>query len=228
MAPDRVRDELASVIFPFQALHRLAVRRFLDAGGSSAWTQVLVQLHYATKMTAPLLRNAAERASEIGGDRHTEFRSWCIEHAEEEAPHGAWMLDDLESIGIRRDRVERGVPHDAVLKLIGSQFMIARSNYPMGILGYFYAAECHPGTVQGIDRMADKYGMAKSALKTILFHADEDIEHAREIVAMIDLATHDDFEHMKQSALLYLNGWTAFYRELLSASGGMSPSASVP
>jgi hypothetical protein len=217
MSPTNVSDELAGVLFPFQALHRMAVRRFLDAGGSSAWTEILVQLHYATSMSAPLLLNAAERARSIGDSRHQTFVTWCEEHAEEEAPHGAWILDDLETIGLSKETVERGLAHDTVLKLIGSQFMIARSNHPMAILGYVYASECHPGTVAGIEDMADRYDMAKSALKTIFFHADEDVEHAREIRRMLELTQPHEFEHVKTSALLYLNGWTAFYREALGS-----------
>lgn len=215
MAPQGVSGALARTIYPYQALHRLAVRRFLDRGGATAWTQILVQLHYATSMTSPLLLNAADRARHLGGTHHERFALWCVEHAEEEEPHGDWMLDDLVGAGLDRKAIKHGVPNQNVLKLIGSQFMIAQSNHPMGILGYFFAGECHPGTVAGIEWMADKYGMNRSALKTVIFHADEDVAHAREIVDLMGTTSPEDYEHIATSALLYINGWTAYYREAL-------------
>lgn len=207
--PGQIDQEL----YPYYALHRTWLKRVMEGGGREAWIAILEQVYHASRATAPLLLVAREKALEFGGADHARFADWCAEHAEEEKDHGDWLLADLETIGVDIDRVASGLAHDAVLELIGSQFMIAHSAHPTGVLGYFFVGECHPSDPALIRSTAERLGLPESALRTVLFHASEDQEHQREVLEqMATFTSEGQTAAFLRSASAYLVGWTRYFQ----------------
>src|SRR3546814_20277019 len=111
----------------------------------------MMELHQAIRMTSPLLVAAANRADELG-PRYRSFGSWAREHAAEETDHEKWLAEDLGTIGVDRQELEQRLPHPQIASLLGTQFLLATSEHPAAILGYFYFAECHAADPAGLER----------------------------------------------------------------------------
>lgn len=222
VASERSAAEIDGSLYPYYALHRMWLRRAMESGGRAAWVAILGQLYYASRATAPLLLLARERALEVGGRDHIRFAQWCEEHAEEEKDHGDWLLADLATVGEDTKAISSGLAEIEVLELIGTQFMIAHSAEPSGILGYFFVGECHPSDPDLILNTAQRFGLPRSALETVLFHATEDQEHQREVMDQI-AAFGSSLQRaaFERSAVAYLSGWTKYFQTLQARVGAL-------
>jgi hypothetical protein len=209
--------ELQELLWPYYAVHRISWRRLLDGAGVTGWTITMRQLYHTMAASRPLLDLAGMRATQLGRD-YQSFIDWCSSHAAEEEPHADWLLEDLETIGIQGEQVKESVAHPDVLALIGAQFAIAQSRQPTGILGYLFIAECHPVDPERLKAFAVERGLPSQAMNTLLFHAVEDREHMKEIIALIDHYADNTIARraMEASAVAYLTGWTRFFGSVLA------------
>jgi hypothetical protein len=214
--------DLEDFLWPYYALHRLWWRRVLDRRGVAGWLATMEQLYHASGATSSLLLTAARRAGELGAG-HRPFVEWCEEHAAEEVDHASWLLDDLVTAGVDGDRLAASLPDPQLLRLIGAQYMLAGSVEPTGILGFFFVGECHPTTTDHLVGQAQRFGLPQTAVRTLVFHATEDVEHSADVLAMIRRYSGERQQAaMRLSATEYLAGWTRFFQELVAAPAAVA------
>jgi Iron-containing redox enzyme len=211
--PESPIDQLERLIIPYYVLHQALWERMIVTAGADGWRAVAAQHYYVMKAAVPLLEFAAGQAR-AKGPGYDPFVHWCLCHAEEEHEHPLWFLEDLVAIGCDQQQIVCAVPEDEILDLLGAQFALAATAEPAAILGFFFTMEAHPSDAASIVALSDRLGIPKEGLRTILFHAEEDLEHAAVIRDMVERYGHGGaFPAMCRSAVRSLAGWTRlFYR----------------
>src|SRR5918995_499983 len=91
------------------------------------------------------------------------------------------VLPVLESIGVPPDQVLSRVPSPTIAALVGSQYYWVQHVHPVGLLGYIAMFECYPPARQDIDRVQAATGYGPEAFRTLLLHADLDIQHGHDL-----------------------------------------------
>jgi len=79
--------------------------------------------------------------------------SYLEEHVDEELGHDETLLDDLELLGVARDRVLAQMPSPAVAALVGSQYYWIIHYHPVAFLGFVAVMEGHPPTPELIETL---------------------------------------------------------------------------
>lgn len=216
-------EDLEGTLRPWLLVHKAWWRRTYSAYGQRAWLEVMCELYQAIRSTAPLLLTAADTADQLSPE-YRAFAHWCREHATEETDHEKWLLDDLSSVGVDTLALSRRTPSQEIAQFIGTQFLLATSNEPAALLGYFYLGECHPADPAALEQQRRDLGLPASAIRTLVFHAQEDQEHQREIRELVVRYGPAAFQGMTASAIAYVDAWTRIYRRI-SAQLGSSPDA---
>jgi len=179
---------------------------------------VAVQHYFVMKTTPTLLRFCGQEA-EASGDTFAELADWCRIHAEEEQPHHEWFAEDLKFAGYDKNVLDGLIPDDEVLSLMGSQFALIAACGPASILGFFHAMECHPSDPDAIIGLAERLRVPDEGLRTILFHTEEDLEHAVPIQGMVTRYGQDPatLAAMCRGAIAPFLKWTELYARLALA-----------
>jgi hypothetical protein len=167
------------------------------------------------KATAPLLRFAAERAREMKPQPEL-FVRWAELHAEEEAEHYQWFLNDMVQSGQSANEMLDHPPRPELSLVVGTQFLLAATTHPASILGYFFAMECRPNDATEIESLADRLSLPTASIRTLLFHTHADQEHKREIIDVISRYCQNPviWRGIVHSAIESINGWTYLFNAL--------------
>jgi hypothetical protein len=147
-----------------------------------------IQTHAIIRATVPLMELGAERARELGDDDPLSagVASYLARHADEERDHDAWLLEDLELMGLDREAVERSLPSATVASLVGSQYYWTYYYHPLAQLGYLSFMEGYPPSQELIDKLVLASGYPREAFRTFSEHGDLDPHHREELDEAID------------------------------------------
>ena len=136
--------------------------------------------------SAPAMRMAANRCGELHGNPLREpLRDYYLEHAEEEQGHDEWLMADLASLGISRDRALRRLPYRSVAALVGSQYYWILHVHPAAYLGYLAVLES-PAETEFLREVHKRTGIPLSSMSCHLNHAELDPDHVAEFDAALD------------------------------------------
>lgn len=136
--------------------------------------------------SAPAMRMAANRCGELEGNPLCEpLREYYLEHAEEEQGHQEWLLADLASLGISRDRALQRLPYASVAALVGSQYYWIEHVHPAAYLGYLAVLE-QPAETAFLKEVHERTGIPLSSMSCHLNHAELDPGHVAEFDALLD------------------------------------------
>jgi len=206
-------EALELILRPYIASHHMWWSRLIEAQGIDGWVRVAAQ-HYHVMKLAPRLLDYAGSLANTRGPSLNAFRDWCREHAEEERPHHEWFASDLAFAGYSQSRLDSTIPDDEVVSLMGGQFALAAAIHPAAILGFFFAMECHPSDASAIVSMANELGVPRDGMRTIMFHVEEDLEHAVPIREMVREFAPDPvcFAGMCRSATMPFLQWGLLFR----------------
>lgn len=149
--------------------------------------EFLVAIHGSVRATIPLMRAAITGLERRGGDRlDLELADYLRQHADEEADHENWLLDDLASLGFDRDQVRARHGPPAIVALVGAQYYWIHHAHPVALLGFFAVLEGHPPTLSHLDQVERRTGLPASAFRMLRRHAELDVGHRDELYALID------------------------------------------
>lgn len=143
-----------------------------------------------------MLEEAIKRSS---GD----LQAYFIEHLEEERDHQSWLVDDLLDAGI--DVKSMPLSRKAV-EMAGSQYYLIKHVSPACLLGYMAVLEGFPVSLEAVDQLEKLHG--KQLFRTARYHAEHDLDHRKELFAIID--QHPE-EHVLRNAIqtaVYMNEFT--------------------
>lgn len=151
------------------------------------YPEFLFATYGVTMASAPAMRMAARCCEEAGTNDglHRWLRDYYLEHAAEEEDHGDWLLADLASLGVSRERVLERLPYSSVAALVGAQYYWMRHVHPVAYLGYIAVVEV-PADVEFLREVSERTGIPPASMSCHLRHAELDPEHVAEFDATLD------------------------------------------
>lgn len=154
---------------------------------SELYPEFLFAIYGVTASSAPAMRAAADRC--LAGDRDDPLTAWLhdyyLEHAEEESGHEQWLIDDLASLGIQRERVLQRLPYPSVAALVGVQYYWMFHVHPIAYLGYIAVVE-EPTAIDFLEEVSLRTGIPVSSMSGHVMHARLDPDHVAEFDAALD------------------------------------------
>lgn len=181
------------------------------------YPEFLFACYGVTSASAPAMTMAARQCDELRGDPLREpLRAYYLEHAEEERDHGEWLLSDLASLGIDRDRALGRLPYPSVSALVGSQYYWIHHVHPAAYLGYIAVVES-PTDAGFLREVSQRTGIPLSSMSCHLRHAELDPAHVAEFDAALDVfpLTTQQEELIAVSALATLGHLEQLFAEIL-------------
>lgn len=207
------------------------MRSSMRAAATSFWThpnlrdllpRYLCTLYRVIEASVPLLRLAAHRCGERAAfdPLAATLTDYFTRHAAEERDHDAWLLEDIESLGIRRADVIASVPSATVASLVGSQYYWIQHEHPVALLGYLAVIE-QPTDPAYYDEVARRTKLPKDAFRTLIYHARVDSDHEHDLDRCIDALplTSKHESVIGSSAIISAGGVAAVYRDVAEQSG---------
>jgi hypothetical protein len=180
----RLRDKL-ELLLPLmgETGRRLADHQRLR----EIYPEWLVLWHGMIRASVPLLETALATARTLPDDPvAVRLSGYFAHHIPEERGHDEWLLADLEVLGVSRDEVLGRVPSPTIAALVGSQYYWVQHIHPVGLIGYIALLEGYPSTRQDVDQLQSATGFGPAAFRTLLLHADLDVNHGDELDDLVD------------------------------------------
>ena len=155
-----------------------------------AWFRnYLLTTHSIIRSSVPLMQAAygmCSRHLSEEGKLMAELRRYYKKHSQEETNHDQWLLDDLESIGVPRQRSLLQKPSQAVSELVGSQYYWIYHWHPVCLLGYISSLEGNPPRKEVIKQLHKLTDYPDTAFRTLVKHSDLDPHHRNELNKFLD------------------------------------------
>jgi Iron-containing redox enzyme len=207
-------------------LEEAAARVWSDPRAAALYPEYLIVLHGAVRASVPLLEEALRCSRSIaGGDPVAAgMLGWLEQHIGEEHGHDQWLLEDLETLGVRAEEVWARPPADSTARAVGAQYYWIRHDHPVALLGYLAVVEGHPPSVEFLDRTVATMGLPPSAFRTLYLHAQSDVGHGADLRALLDRLPLQP----RHEALLgrsAFNTVSELAETLLQVTDGTAPSA---
>lgn len=179
----RLRGKIELVIPVLRAADDRLVRHpRLDA----LYREYLSTSHGVVRASVPLMQAALEEADRLDDPPAHRLARYLRHHIDEELDHDEWLLEDLESLGVRRGTVLDRPPPALVASLVGAQYYWIRHCHPIALLGYMAVLEGNPPSPEHIELLIQRTGLPRRAFRTLLEHAELDPGHGDEIFSMLD------------------------------------------
>jgi hypothetical protein len=134
----------------------------------------MYQVIVASENLMELARDAAPEASRV-------FHKYMRTHLEEERNHAEWLAEDLSTAGVN---VKRLPLNRSAVELVGSQYYLIHHVSPVAILGYMAVLEGFTFPLELLEQLEAIHG--KEPLRCLRYHAENDIEHRKELFKVID------------------------------------------
>ena len=164
-------------------IHEVWFHPRLDA----LYPEFLFAAYGLTMASAPAMRLAARCCAEVEDKDPLNqwLKDYYLEHAEEEDGHGEWLLADLASLGVERQRVRQRLPYPSVAALVGSQYYWMRHVHPIAYLGYIAVVE-EPAQLDFLHEVSRRTGIPLASMSCHVQHAELDPGHVAEFDATLD------------------------------------------
>ncbi|MGC2111624.1 MAG: iron-containing redox enzyme family protein [Candidatus Korobacteraceae bacterium] len=184
---------------------RLA-RAEMDATAEALWThprlreiypEFLFRNHSVIRASVPLMKAAAEACEKkqnsdaLAGGMLPYFQK----HIPEETGHDEWVLDDLETLGFRREDVLKRMPSPFAAALVGAQYYWIRHVHPVALLGFIAVLEGTPPDVEFFEATADRIGVPRRAFSNLLLHGKLDPQHRDDLDHALDALPLTESHH---------------------------------
>jgi pyrroloquinoline quinone (PQQ) biosynthesis protein C len=205
---------------------RLAEAR-LHSASHTFWTHpdlaelmpvFLVQLHRVMQGGIDLMRVARTRAISLRNDPVAAIVApYLDQHIDEEKDHCAWLLDDIETLGISPAEVAAATPLPSVVSLLGAQYFWALNIHPVTVFGYLIVLEGNPPVAAQLETIRRHTGLPATAFRCLITHADNDPHHIAELNETLDSMplTSEQEKYLALSAFHTIDAVASVFEELL-------------
>ncbi len=151
------------------------------------YPEFLFAMYGVTVASAPAMRLAARCCAEAGtSDPLNEWlQEYYLEHASEEDDHADWLLSDLRSLGVARERVLERLPYPSIAALVGSQYYWMQHVHPVAYLGFIAVLEA-PTHIEFLREVSERSGIPLASMSCHARHAELDLGHVAEFDATLD------------------------------------------
>lgn len=152
------------------------------------WPEYLITFHWIIRASVPLMEVALQCAADLSERDPVAqvLARYLQKHIPEEQGHDEWLLEDLEVLGIDRSAVLARSPSSTVAALVGAQYYWILHYHPVALLGYIALLEGYPPQRDQIEALIARTGLTRRAFRTLLAHADLDLDHREDLNRTLD------------------------------------------
>lgn len=172
------------------------------------YRNLLLELYHVVWHFNPICAAAASRIS----DKNRHVRYFLYEHMQEEAGHEEWVLNDLATMGVSREKSLAYAPTVFLLGLNGYNYWSADRRHPCSALGMVYALEVIASVYGGPITAAVKESLLLQDDRGISFissHATLDVKHMAALrVVMNDIVDDEAREAIVESTTFNFHQFT--------------------
>jgi pyrroloquinoline quinone (PQQ) biosynthesis protein C len=140
------------------------------------YRNLLLELYHVVWHFNPVCAAAASRVP----DAQRDVRYFLYEHMHEESGHEAWVMNDLEAVGIGPAQTRAHRPSVHTLALTGYNYWAADRRHPCSVLGMMYTLEVIASVYGGTFSSAIRDSLMLQGERGVSFissHATMDAEH---------------------------------------------------
>lgn len=171
--------------------------------------EYLITVHSWARATVSLLEAARTCAT---GRAATDsvaagLAPYLAKHIPEELRHDEWFLEDLETLGIPRERVLARIPSPSVAAMVGSQYYWVLHIHPVALLGFLVVLEGYPASATELEAVIARTRLSRRAFRTLLEHSDLDRGHRDELFETLDGLPLT----LQQSSLIAVSAFTTLH-----------------
>lgn len=164
----RLRSELG-------ILQRIARTKWPRATATrELYAEYLTQTYHYVVASVPLMRLARRAAV---GESLKEYRLYLDHHIREEEHHATWLLEDLHTLS--SDGLS--APSPEAMSLAGIGYYAINHCRPLSLLGYMYALESSPLSVDALRDLQARCGLSNHDMRTLAVHSENDPHHREEL-----------------------------------------------
>lgn len=181
----RLRDKIRLVRAP---LDQMAEKLWTHPRLREIYPEFLFLNHSVIRCSVPLMKAAAD-ACEKMLDREPVAQGMLVylrKHIPEETGHDEWVLDDLETLGYKREEVLKRIPSPSAAALAGAQYYWIRHVHPVALLGFIAVLEGTPPEVEFFEQTADRIGVPRRAFSNLTLHGKLDPQHRDDLDHALD------------------------------------------
>ena len=149
------------------------------------YRRLLLELYHVVWHFNPVCAAAASRVS----DEQRQVRYFLYDHMNEEKGHEAWVVNDLDAMGVKEPQVLEYKPTDQLLALNGYNYWAADRKHPCSVLGMLYALEVIASVYGGPMTAAITDSLLLQGDRGISFissHATLDAEHMADLRVILN------------------------------------------
>jgi hypothetical protein len=149
---------------------------------------MLFCIHSMARASVPLMKAAVDRLREMTGVEpiSAPLIGYFVRQITQEIGHDGWLLEDLEALGLSRERVLARMPPPTVAALVGAQYYWIFHHHPVALLGYILVVESEPPSVELIERTVAKTGLPRDAFRSFFRHAVLEPAHNDALDCLLD------------------------------------------
>jgi hypothetical protein len=154
----------------------------------------------------------------LAGDEVASITASYLEsHIDEEKDHDAWLLDDINSLGISEAEVFQADPLNSVVSLLGPQYFWALNIHPVTVFGYLIVLEGYPPLSYQLEQIRIRTGLPTTAFRCLQAHADNDPHHIADLNRTLDTMplTATQAKFITLSAFHTIDAVASVFEELL-------------
>lgn len=149
----------------------------------------MIRLYHIIRASAPLIEVAIQHCED-----GSEIRKYFETHLEEERNHDEWLLTDLKNA-----RVNPFPCPPSSAAFAGAIYYHIRHTSPVALLGYMLVLEGNPNPLETIAELEQLHG--PELLRTSRYHAENDWNHRKDLLKLINGLTSLEQMIVKQVAL---------------------------
>ena len=155
------------------------------------YRKLLLELYHVVWHFNPVCAAAASRVP----DSHRQVRYFLYEHMQEESGHEAWVMNDLEAVGVAHAATTAHTAGVHTLALNGYNYWSADRRHPCSVLGMMYALEVIASVYGGPFSSAIRESLLLEGERGVSFissHATMDMEHMANLRQILNTVTDDE------------------------------------
>jgi pyrroloquinoline quinone (PQQ) biosynthesis protein C len=175
------------------------------------YRKLLLELYHVVWHFNPVCAAAASRVP----DSHRQVRYFLYEHMQEESGHEAWVMNDLEAVGVSHAATGAHGAGVHTLALNGYNYWSADRRHPCSVLGMMYALEVIASVYGGPFSSAIRESLLLEGERGVSFissHATMDAEHMAELRVLLNTITDDEArDAITESTLVNFHHFTRMF-----------------
>ena len=175
------------------------------------YRKLLLELYHVVWHFNPVCAAAASRVP----DSHRQVLYFLYEHMQEESGHEAWVMNDLEAVGVAHAATTAHLAGVHTLALNGYNYWSADRRHPCSVLGMMYALEVIASVYGGPFSSAIRESLLLEGERGVSFissHATMDAEHMAELRVLLNTITDDEArDAITESTLLNFHHFTRMF-----------------